>query len=173
MFKFWFIFVSVPFQCWGNISAILYFCHLTQFVFHSLAKFDENTIPTRLHTYYLHVFLISIFCIMAMLHIENIDISENTDFFNDISKNDIWYKSPALPSSGRHTHISEFNIYDDIYRLNPTTTSTVNPSTICKNSCDKLWILQAYYMIKLFIFKLTSVIPHQFWMMVLGLTSRS
>ena len=33
---------------------------------------------------------------MAMLHIENIDISENTDFFNDISKNDIWYKSPAL-----------------------------------------------------------------------------
>ena len=77
----------------------------------------------------------------------------------------------ASPSSGRHTHISEFNIYDDIYRLNPTTTSTVNPSTICKNSCDKLWILQAYYMIKLFIFKLTSVIPHQFWMMVLGLTS--
>ncbi len=33
---------------------------------------------------------------MAMLHIENIDISENTDFFNDISKNDIWYISPAL-----------------------------------------------------------------------------
>jgi hypothetical protein len=39
---------------------------------------------------------------MAMLHIENIDISENTDFFNDISKNDIRYKSPALVSTTKY-----------------------------------------------------------------------
>ena len=36
---------------------------------------------------------------MAMLHIENIDILENTNFLNDISKNDIWYISPALENS--------------------------------------------------------------------------